>query len=70
MALCPQLWGRDQIDEVIRSGQRLDVKLTQPVNVYWVYITAWATPDSSSSATTSTSARSTSFAMCLASPQT
>jgi L,D-transpeptidase YcbB len=38
-------WGRDQIDEVIRSGQRLDVKLTTPVNVYWVYITAWATPD-------------------------
>ena len=38
-------WGRDQIDEVIRSGQRLDVKLTAPVNVYWVYITAWATPD-------------------------
>ncbi len=38
-------WGRDQIDEVIRSGQRTDVKLTQPVNVYWVYITAWATPD-------------------------
>jgi murein L,D-transpeptidase YcbB/YkuD len=38
-------WGRDQIDEVIRSGERLDVKLTKPVNVYWVYITAWATPD-------------------------
>ena len=38
-------WGRDQIDEVIRSGQRLDVKLTTPVPVYWVYITAWATPD-------------------------
>ena len=38
-------WGRDQIDEVIRSGQRLDVKLAQPVPVYWVYITAWATPD-------------------------
>ena len=38
-------WGRDQIDEVIRSGQRTDVKLAQPVNVYWVYITAWATPD-------------------------
>ena len=37
-------WGRDQIDEVIRSGQRIDVKLAQPVNVYWVYITAWATP--------------------------
>jgi L,D-transpeptidase YcbB len=38
-------WGRDQIDEVIRSGQRLDVKLVQPVAVYWVYVTAWATPD-------------------------
>jgi L,D-transpeptidase YcbB len=38
-------WGRDQIDEVIRSGQRVDVKLTQPVNVYWIYVTAWATPD-------------------------
>ncbi len=37
-------WGRDQIDEVIRSGARTDVKLAQPVNVYWVYITAWATP--------------------------
>jgi L,D-transpeptidase YcbB len=38
-------WSRDQIDETIRSGQRLDVKLTQPVPVYWVYVTAWATPD-------------------------
>ena len=38
-------WGRDQIDEVIRSGDRVDVKLTTPVPVYWVYITAWATPD-------------------------
>ena len=38
-------WGRDQIDEVIRSGQRVDVKLAQPVNVYWIYVTAWATPD-------------------------
>ena len=38
-------WSRDQIDQVINSGQRLDVKLVQPVNVYWIYITAWATPD-------------------------
>ena len=38
-------WSREQIDEVIRSGQRLDVTLAKPVNVYWVYITAWATPD-------------------------
>src|SRR5580704_9903832 len=38
-------WSRDQIDDVIRSGQRVDVTLTQPVNVYWIYVTAWATPD-------------------------
>jgi L,D-transpeptidase YcbB len=38
-------WSRDQIDQVIRGGQRVDVKLTQPVAVYWVYVTAWATPD-------------------------
>jgi murein L,D-transpeptidase YcbB/YkuD len=38
-------WSRDQIDEVIRSGQRQDVTLATPVNVYWVYVTAWATPD-------------------------
>lgn len=38
-------WGRDQIDEAIRSGERIDAKLATPVPVYWVYITAWATPD-------------------------
>ena len=38
-------WGRDQIDDAIRSGARTDVKLVKPVNVYWVYVTAWATPD-------------------------
>jgi L,D-transpeptidase YcbB len=38
-------WGRDQIDETIRTGSRTDVKLSKPVDVYWVYITAWATPD-------------------------
>ncbi len=38
-------WDRDHIDAAIRSGERIDVKLAQPVPVYWVYITAWATPD-------------------------
>jgi L,D-transpeptidase YcbB len=38
-------WTRDKIDEAIASGQRIDVKLAQPVPVYWVYLTAWATPD-------------------------
>lgn len=38
-------WDRAKIDEAINSGQRIDAKLTQAVPVYWVYITAWATPD-------------------------
>ncbi len=38
-------WDRDKIDAAIRSGERLDVKLANPVPVYWVYVTAWATPD-------------------------
>jgi L,D-transpeptidase YcbB len=38
-------WDRAHIDEVIASGERTDVKLVEPVPVYWVYITAWATPD-------------------------
>ena len=35
-------WDRDHIDEVIRSGARIDARLTAQVPVYWVYITAWA----------------------------
>jgi L,D-transpeptidase YcbB len=38
-------WDRDRIDQVIESGEQVDVKLAEPVPVYWVYITAWATPD-------------------------
>jgi murein L,D-transpeptidase YcbB/YkuD len=38
-------WDRNHIDQAIASGDRINVKLAQPVPVYWVYITAWATPD-------------------------
>jgi murein L,D-transpeptidase YcbB/YkuD len=38
-------WSRQEIDRVIKSGDRLDAKITRPVPLYWVYITAWATPD-------------------------
>jgi murein L,D-transpeptidase YcbB/YkuD len=38
-------WSRADIDRVIRSGERKDVRLARPVPLYWVYITAWATPD-------------------------
>jgi murein L,D-transpeptidase YcbB/YkuD len=36
-------WGLAQIDEAIRSGQRIDAKVKGPVPVYTNYITAWAT---------------------------
>jgi murein L,D-transpeptidase YcbB/YkuD len=35
-------WDRDHIDEVIRSGARIDARPAAPIPVYWVYITAWA----------------------------
>ena len=38
-------WNRQTIDEAIRSGQRIDAKPAAPIPVYWVYVTAWATPE-------------------------
>ena len=38
-------WDRAHIDDTIASGQQVSVKLDKPVNVYWVYITAWASDD-------------------------
>lgn len=38
-------WSRDEIDQVIRSGERKDARLRPPVPLHWVYITAWVTPD-------------------------
>jgi murein L,D-transpeptidase YcbB/YkuD len=38
-------WTRPEIDQVIKSGERKDAKITKPVPLYWVYVTAWATPD-------------------------
>jgi L,D-transpeptidase YcbB len=38
-------WSRAEIDEVIQSGERKDAKVAKPVPLYWVYVTAWATPD-------------------------
>lgn len=40
-------WDRPRIDAAIRSGGRIDARLATPVPVYWVYLTAWATPDGS-----------------------
>lgn len=38
-------WSRPEIEQAFASGQRKDARLRSPVNVYWTYITAWATPD-------------------------
>lgn len=38
-------WSRQEIDQVIRSGERKDAKLTRSVPLYWVYVTAWASQD-------------------------
>jgi murein L,D-transpeptidase YcbB/YkuD len=38
-------WSRQEIDAAIKSGERLDAKVARPVPLYWVYVTAWATPD-------------------------
>jgi len=38
-------WDRAKIDETIQSGQRVNARIADPVSCYWVYITAWATPD-------------------------
>ena len=38
-------WSRGEIDQTIRSGERKDARLARPVPLYWVYVTAWATPD-------------------------
>jgi murein L,D-transpeptidase YcbB/YkuD len=38
-------WSPAQINAAIKSGDRVDAKLKKSVPVFWVYITAWATPD-------------------------
>jgi L,D-transpeptidase YcbB len=38
-------WSRNEIDQVIKSGERKDARIAKPVPLYWVYVTAWATPD-------------------------
>src|SRR6185503_9332306 len=38
-------WSRQEIDAVVKSGERKDARVAKPVPLYWVYVTAWATPD-------------------------
>jgi L,D-transpeptidase YcbB len=38
-------WSKSQIDAVIKSGEHRDAQVAKPLPLYWVYVTAWATPD-------------------------
>lgn len=38
-------WGRNDIEQVIKAGERKDARIAKPVPLLWVYVTAWATPD-------------------------
>ncbi|OYU49422.1 MAG: murein L,D-transpeptidase [Rhizobiales bacterium PAR1] len=38
-------WTHEAIDAALRSGQRIDARPREPIPVYWVYITAWGTPE-------------------------
>jgi L,D-transpeptidase YcbB len=38
-------WSPQQIDAAIATGDRIDAKLKKPVQLYWIYITAWAAAD-------------------------
>lgn len=37
-------WDRARVDSVLQGGAPFDVKLNEPVSVYFVYLTAWASP--------------------------
>lgn len=38
-------WDRNQIEAEFLSGERTDVKVVNPVQLHWTYITAWSTTD-------------------------
>jgi murein L,D-transpeptidase YcbB/YkuD len=38
-------WSPEEIDRVIKSGDRKDAQITKQVPLHWVYVTAWAASD-------------------------
>jgi murein L,D-transpeptidase YcbB/YkuD len=38
-------WSRDQIDAELSAGDPISVKVVNPVQLHWTYITAWSTTD-------------------------
>ncbi|MEQ1653708.1 MAG: L,D-transpeptidase family protein [Hyphomicrobium sp.] len=38
-------WNKDRVAKMKETGERLDVRLKKPVQLHFVYVTAWATED-------------------------
>jgi murein L,D-transpeptidase YcbB/YkuD len=38
-------WGTERVQSLKQSGEQVDAKLAKPLPVYFVYVSAWATPD-------------------------
>ncbi len=38
-------WSREEIDQVIKSGELKTARIANPVPLHWVYVTGWATAD-------------------------
>ena len=38
-------WGPDHIEQAVQSGDQVNVNLTKPVPLHWVYVTAWSASD-------------------------
>ena len=38
-------WSLDRVMAMKQTSEQADVKLTKPIPVYFVYVSAWATPD-------------------------
>jgi murein L,D-transpeptidase YcbB/YkuD len=43
--LAEQGWKEEHIKQIKETGERRDVRLRQPMPLYFAYLTAWATPD-------------------------
>ena len=43
--LADQGWKEEHIKHIKQTGERRDIRLKQPMPLYFTYLTAWATPD-------------------------
>jgi murein L,D-transpeptidase YcbB/YkuD len=38
-------WTSDKIEQAIKSGDQVNVNLTKPIPLHWVYVTGWSASD-------------------------